>query len=147
MRWGIATPPKQSRKEAAEQAAEQQRKDDESSLRQDIRDAVQVAWLAGNPLNRAGIKAAMHRKGSDVVACIENLLNERWLMEVQVPAKVRIVNSKAAFFVNLSTQEHEAVLAGGSLPAEKLAIPASWKKQEIPPVPAPENDSKENSHE
>jgi RecA-family ATPase len=84
LRWGIAEPAQQSRKEAAEQAAEQQRKDDEASLRQDIRDAVEVAWLAGNPLNRAGVKAKVRRKTSDVVAMLENLLSERWLFEVTV---------------------------------------------------------------
>lgn len=147
LRWGIAAPAQQSRKEAAEQAAEQQRKEDETSLRQDIRDAVEVAWLAGNPLNRAGVKAKVRRKTSDVVAMLENLLSERWLFEVTVPAKVRIVNSKAAFLVNLTTEEHEAVLDGGGLPDAKQVIPASWQKEPIPLVPAPESEAVEVDHE
>ncbi|MBK9441304.1 MAG: AAA family ATPase [Comamonadaceae bacterium] len=106
MRWGIAAPAKQSRKDASEQAAEQQRKDDEATLRQDIRDAVQVAWVAGNPLNREGIKSKLNRKAQTVLATVENLLHERWLHEVFVPAKERLHPRKSAFFVNLSTEEH-----------------------------------------
>jgi len=146
LRWGIAAPANQSRKEAAGQAAEQQRKNDEASLRQDVRDAVQVAWLTGNPLNRAGVKAKVRRKAADVVAMLENLLNERWLFEVTVPAKVRIVNSKGAFLVSLTTDEHDAVLSDGALPANKLEIPASWQKQAIPLVPAPDSDVGEVDH-
>jgi hypothetical protein len=135
LRWGIARPPQQTRQQAAEQATEQQQDKDDAELRQAVRDAVEVAWLAGNPLNRAGIKANLHRKGSDVVACIENLLSERWLHEVDVPAKVRIHNNKRMFLVNLTTEQHEAVLSGGGLPADKLVIPASWQKPSIPSVP------------
>jgi RecA-family ATPase len=146
LRWGITAPAQQSRKEAAERAAEQQRKEDEASLRQDIRDAVEVAWQTGNPLNRAGVKAKVRRKASDVVAMLENLLNDRWLYEVTVPAAIRAVNSKAAFLVNLTTIEHEALIAGAGLPAEKLEIPASWQKQAIPLVPAPDSEVGEVDH-
>lgn len=146
LRWGITAPAQQSRKEAAERAAEQQRKEDEASLRQDIRDAVEVAWQTGNPLNRAGVKAKVRRKASDVVAMLENLLNDRWLYEVTVPAAIRAVNSKAAFLVNLTTIEHEAIIAGAGLPAEKLEIPASWQKQAIPLVPAPDSEVGEVDH-
>ncbi|MDD5001774.1 AAA family ATPase [Rhodoferax sp.] len=146
LRWGIAAPAQQSRKEAAEQAAEQRRKEDEATMRQDIRGAVQVAWMAGNPLNRAGVKAKVRSKTSDVVATLENLLSERWLHEVTVPAKERTNNSKAAYLVNLTTEEHEAVIADGGLPADKLVIPASWQKQAIPVVPAPGGDAVEVNH-
>jgi RecA-family ATPase len=146
LRWGIAAPANQSRKEAAEQATEQQRKEDEASLRQDIRDAIQLAWVAGNPLNRAGVKAKVRRKASDVVAMLENLLNERWLFEVTIPAKDRTNNSKSAYLVNLSTKEHEAILSDGALPADKLEIPASWKKQAMPVVPAPNSEAGEIDH-
>lgn len=135
LRWGIAGPAQQSRKEAAEQAAEQQRKEDETSLRQDIRDAVQVAWIAGNPLNREGIKAKCKRKHSEAIACLEGLLSEQWLYEVFVPAKERLHPRKSAFFVNLTTEEHEAVLSGAGLPAAKLVIPTSWKKAPISIMP------------
>lgn len=135
LRWGIAAPAQTSRKEAAEQAAEQQRKEDEASLRNDIRDAVEVAWLAGNPLNREGIKAKSKRKHSEAITCLETLLSEQWLHEVFVPAKERLHPRKSAFFVNLTTEEHEAVLSGGGLPADKLAIPASWRKAPVSIMP------------
>ena len=147
LRWGIAAPAKQSRKEVAEQAAEQLRKENDSNLRQDIRDAVEVAWLSGNPLNRAGVKAKVRRQTKDVVAMLENLLSERWLHEVPVPAKDRINNSKSSFFVNLTTVEHEAVLSGAGIPDVKLVIPASWLKQVFPVVLAPESEPGEVEHD
>ena len=135
MLWGIASPTQQSRKETSEQAAELARKEEAATLRKDIRDAIELGWQLGNPLNRAGVKAKMHRKASEVVATIENLLNERWIHEVPVPPKERTNNSKSAFLVCLTTEEHDAVLQGKSLPAEKLLIPKSWRKTPIPVVP------------
>lgn len=146
MRWGIAAPPEQSRKEAAEQAAEQQRKADEAALRDEVREAVATAWTLGNPLNRAGVKAKVRRKAQVVKDMIEVLLSERWLHEVHVPAKVRVISSKAAFLVDLTTEEHEAVLSGAALPAAKLVIPESWQKQAIPLVPEPMGEAEDAGH-
>ncbi len=146
LRWGIAAPPQQSRREASEQAAEQQRREAETSLRQDIRDAVDVAWATGNPLNRAGVKAKVRRKAADVVTMIENLLSERWLYEVSVPSKLRTNNKRSAFLVNLTTEEHEALLVSGELPSAKLEVPSSWQKPPIPSVPAPKTEMLEVDH-
>jgi hypothetical protein len=146
MRWGTAAPTQTSRKDAAEQAAKEQCKVDDANLRQDIRDAVEVAWLTRNPLNRTGIKTKIRHKASDVGAMLENLLNERWLYEVTVPTKERTNNNRSTFLVNLTTEEHEAVLSGGGLPAAKLVIPVSWRKPAIPFVPAPESESAGGDH-
>lgn len=135
MRWGIPTPPTQSRQQVQEQAKEQVQKADAAALRQEIRDAVATAWNLGNPLNRAGVKAKVQRKTAQVVAAMENLLSERWLYEVAVPAKVRAHPSRSTFLVDFTTQEHEALVIDGVLPELKLVIPDSWKKQAIPPVP------------
>jgi hypothetical protein len=135
MRWGIASPPTQSRREASEQAQEQEKREDAATLRQEIRDAVATAWELGNPLNRAGVKAKIQRKASVVVAMLENLLSDRWLYEVAVPAKIRAHPSRSAFLVNFSTEEHDALELAGVLPEHKLAVPESWKKPAIPPVP------------
>ncbi len=70
-----------------------------------------------------------------MITCLETLLHERWLHEVFVPAKERLHPRKSAFFVNLTTEEHEAVVAGGALPADKLVIPASWKKAPVSIMP------------
>lgn len=142
LRWGIAAPPQQTRKEAAENAADKQRQEDEASLRQEIRDAVDLAWIAGNPLNREAVKAKIKRKRADVAAMTENLLSERWLYEVAVPAKQRTNSNRAAFLVGFTTEEHEALLADGSLPVDKLVIPKSWCKPTIPSVPEAEDASK-----
>ena len=60
-----------------------------------------------------------------------------------MPAKERLRPRKSGFFVNLTTEEHEAVLVGGGLPADKLVIPASWKKAPDSIIPAPEGDAME----
>lgn len=137
LRWATLAPPEQSRTEAATEAKEQARKDAVAELRQEVRDAVETAWALGHPLNREGIKAKVPRKRNDVSDTIENLLSERWLVEVQVPAKERVNSRKAAFLVGLTTAEHDAVAAGDAVPAEKLCIPASWRKEEqILPIPS-----------
>lgn len=137
LRWGVAVPPEMSRKEAAQQAREQARKDANAEMRMAVLDAVQVAWQAGNPLSKTGAKAAVPHKAQEVATCIERLLAEQWLVEVDVPLKERKVNSKKAFLVALTPPEHDAVtLAGEPIPAAKLVIPPTWRKQ-IPPVPEP----------
>jgi RecA-family ATPase len=146
MRWGVAAPAEMSRKEAAEQAAEQQHKEDAATLRQDIRDAVETAWQTGNPLNRAGVLANLNRKRQTVSMVIENLLSERWLYEVPVPAKIRIVNSKAAYLVSFTTLEHDALVRGDGLPSAKMVIPASWQKPSIPLVPEVDGEAVEVDH-
>jgi RecA-family ATPase len=146
MRWGVAAPAEMTRKEAAEQAAEQQHKEDAATLRQDIRDAIETAWQTGNPLNRAGVLAKLNRKRQTVSTVIENLLSERWLYEVPVPAKIRIVNSKAAYLVNFTTLEHEALVRGDGLPSAKMVIPASWQKASIPLVPEVDGEAVEVDH-
>lgn len=135
LRWGIAAPASQSCKEATQQALEQQRKEDQAQLRHDIFHTVGAAWVMGNPLNREGVKAKVNRNRQTVTNMIENLLSERWLHEVTVPQKLRVKNSKKTYLVCLSTEEHDAILAGADLPAAYLVTPASWQKKVISSVP------------
>lgn len=134
LRWAIAQPQEGCRQERMEQVRQEQQRDDEAALRQEIRDAVQIAWQEGHPLNRAGVKAKVRRKAADVVACIERLLAESWLQEIHVPRSERKHPSRADFLVNLDTPEREAARRGEPLPLAKSAIPESWKKAN-PPVP------------
>ncbi len=129
LRWGIPRPPEQSRQEAKEKAQEQARKQSDAELRQAVRDAVQMAWQAGFPLTREATKAKVPRKSSDVARTVEALLAERWLVEVPIPSRLRSNPRRASFLVNLSTEEHEAVLRGEPAPEAKLAIPASMTKE------------------
>lgn len=135
LRWATLAAPEQSRREVAAEAQEEARKADAAELRQSLRDAVQIAWQTGNPLNREGLKAKVSRKRQDVSDCIENLVSERWLIEVAIPAKERTHPRRSSYLVNLSTEEHEAVLRGEPIPADKLAVPASWRKEVISSVP------------
>lgn len=146
VRWGIAKPPSMSRKEASKQATEAAQKADEGELRQSIRDAVDTAWMAGNPLNRTGLRAMIKRNHETVNDTIENLLTEQWMYEVHVPAKERIHPKKSLYLVNFSTVEHEAILAGNGLPDVKLIVPESWRKTPISSVPAKNDEcSKDDS--
>jgi len=147
MIWGIATPSNKSRKEAVKEAKENALKEDASELRQAVREAVQIAWQTGNPLNRSGVKAKVQRNGQIVGRTIENLLSEQWLYEVDVPAKIRAVNSKKAFLINLTTVEHDIVMSSGVLPAAKLVILASWQKSVVSLVPARDSKPIEFDHE
>ena len=136
LRWGVAAPPEQSRKEAQQQAQEQDRKKDTAALRDEIRDVVDIAWQTGFPLNREGVKAKVKRNRSEVSACVVNLLSERWLCEVTVPAKERTNPKRAAFLANMTTEEHEAVKRGEGWPQAKQVVPASWRKPAAPSVSA-----------
>lgn len=130
LRWGIPTPPKLSRQKVQEVAAEAAREKAEAELRHAVRDAVQLAWRSGFPLNREGIKAKVKRKAAEVTRIVEGLLAERWLVEVPIPSLVRSNPKRASFFVNLTIEEHSAVLQGEPVPAAKLEIPLSMRKAE-----------------
>ena len=147
MIWGITTPSNKSRKEAVREAKESALKLEAAELRDAIRDAVEVAWQTGSPLNRSGVRAKLSRNAQTVGTTIENLLSERWLYEVDVPAKIRAVNSKKAFLINLTTIEHDIVMSSGVLPATKLVIPASWQKPVVSLVPARDSKPIEFDHE
>ena len=143
LRWAIATPPEQSRKEAQEQAQEAARKADAAALRDEVREVIEVAWLGGFPLNREGVKAKVRRNRNEVTDTIENLLAERWLHEVVIPPKERTNPKRGAFLVNLTTIEHEAAIRGEGLPPAKLLVPESWRKPAAPSVsePAPQDEA------
>ncbi len=135
LRWGITSPPEQSRKEAQEQAQEAARNGDAAALRGEVRGAIHTAWLGGFPLNREGVKAIVKRNRAEVTDTIESLLAERWLHEVAIPAKERTNPKRAAFLVNLTTEEHEAAVRGEGMPPAKVEVPASWRKPVAPSVP------------
>lgn len=128
LRWNTVHPPERSRREAANEALEASRKVDEGNLRDEIREAVQVAWQLGNPINREAVKAKVRRNRNTVASCIEQLLAEMWLYEVMVPPRERANPKRASFLVNLTTEEHEAALRTGAPPADKLKVPDSWRK-------------------
>jgi hypothetical protein len=132
MRWNTAAPALQSRKEAVAIAKEAEKKEDLEDLRDEVRTAIEVAWMLGNPLNREGVKAKLRRKKDTVATTIESLLSELWLYEVPVPLKLRTNPKRSSFLVSLTTTEHEAFVGSGVPPPEKLEIPQAWRKPEIP---------------
>lgn len=134
LRWAIVRPADQSRAELRQQAQEAAERDRRGDIRQAIFDAVQIAWQAGNPLSKTGVKTTVRdfNKG-DIWTEVEALIAEGWLYEVEVPQKQRI-GSKARFLVKLDTPEHDDFMRSGIVPEAKLVIPQSWKRPSKPPV-------------
>lgn len=126
--WGIAKPPQASRKDQAALAAGQARARAEIELREAIVAAVTTAWVQGNPLNRAGVKAVTSGNASAKVQCIERLLAERRLHEVFIQSGERVHPRRDSFLVPLTEDERNAVRRGEPLPESKLAVPATWRK-------------------
>lgn len=144
LRWGILTPPDMSRQEARQEAQKVAKKERRGDMRESVLDAVQVAWQAGNPLSKTGVKTTVRDfKKSDIWTEVEALIAEGWLHEVEVPQRWRI-GSKARFLIRLDTPEHDDFMRSGSVPASKLVIPDSWKKPSKPPVPEFEVENTEN---
>jgi hypothetical protein len=131
LRWGVAVPPEQSRKEAQAEAKEAARKAEEASLREEIRNLIEAESLTGCPVNRAGVKDRIKRRGETVLACLGSLLSEQWVIEVPVPPKERTNPNRGAFLVNLTPEERLAARKGDGLPPHKLKIPASWRKPAV----------------
>lgn len=136
--WSTVHPAVMSRMDAAAVSKAERAVQAEIDLRDEVLTTVGRAQDEGHPLNRAGIKSTVKRQNKAVHDCIEALLADRWLIEVEVPAKLRIATSKRAFIVRLSEAEHEAVKAGAPSPEHLLEVPKSWRKPEPAPVPAPE---------
>lgn len=147
LRWGILTPPDMSRQEARQEAQKVAEKERRGDMREAVLDAVQVAWQAGNPINKTGVKGKVEGfKKDDIGQEVEALLAEGWLHEVEVPSKQRINSNKARFLVKLDTPEHDDFMRSGIVPATKLVIPQSWRKAEIPSDPEVEAENAEKPH-
>jgi hypothetical protein len=117
-------------------------------MREAILDAVQVAFQAGNPLSKNGIKGTVRGfRSPDVAQEVEALLAEGWLHEVEVPSKQRINNAKARFLVKLDAPEHDEFRQSGKLPPSIFEVPASWRKPEIPLGPEAEAEDDEKTPE
>lgn len=144
LRWGILTPMEQGRTEAREQAQEAAKALCLQAMRQNILDAVEVAWTSGNPISKTGLKSRVPGKGAEVGKQVESLLSEGWLHEVEVPSGQRLNNRKSHFLIRLDTPEHDEFMSSGTVPADKWKVPQSWKKPEIPFVPESEPEQPEN---
>ena len=128
LRWGIVRPMEQTRAELREQAQEAAERERRGDMRQAILDAVEAAWLAGEPINRTGLRNRVGLKAADVGQEVEALLSEGWLREVEVPRAQRTNVKRDRFLVKLDTSEHDEFMRSGTVPEAKKAIPQSWRK-------------------
>lgn len=151
LRWASVHPMETSRKELKEQNREAEGRQRDIELRQAVMDAVDTAWRTGKPLSKTDVKDRVTGFGNTAkAAMVGALVSEGWLQEREVPASMRANNSRKAFLVRLSTEEHEAWERSGVIPEAKRVIPPSWRKPEIPPVlsqdDAPKKSEADSSH-
>lgn len=128
LRWGIVRPMEQTRAELREQAQEAAERERRGDMRQAIVGAVEAAWLAGDPVNRTGLRSRVGLKAADVGQEVEALLSEGWLYEVEVPKAQRTNIKRDRFLVKLDTLEHDEFIRSGTVPEAKKAIPKGWRK-------------------
>jgi hypothetical protein len=132
LRWGWPEPPRQTRAEAAEQARADEAAAARTAMRSAILDAVESAERAGKPLSRREARQAACGRTTEAGECVAILGDDLWLWPVQVPSAIRANPARAEFLVRLNDAERRAVLGGQALPAERLAVPASWRKPLVP---------------
>jgi hypothetical protein len=128
LRWAIASPGLRTRAQAKANAQETARASADAELREEILEAVTVAWLNKEPLNKAAVRGLVKRGTATVVSTIEALLASNHLYEVQVPLNERAIKTRGAFLVSLNDQEREELTQSGEVPEAKQEIPPSWKK-------------------
>lgn len=138
LRWSIATPAEQDRKQRQEQAQADRVERDREAMRQSILDAVQAAYDEGQRLNRNGVCAQIQGRKQNALDAINALLSEGWLFEVEIPRNERLNSKRPNFLVVLTPEERTEYLKSGAVPEAKQIIPASWKKQ-----PEPEQEAGE----
>lgn len=138
LRWSIATPAEQGRKQRQEQAQADRAERDREAMHQSILDAVQAAYDEGQRLNRNGVCAQTQGRKQNTLDAINALLSEGWLFEVEIPRSERLNSKRPNFLVALTPEERAEYLKNGAVPEAKQIIPASWKKQ-----PEPEQEAGE----
>jgi len=143
LRWNETRPAQLARGERVQQAREDVQREHEADLREAIMKDVRDACQAGNPLNREGIKAKVPRRNENVAACIEQLIHEQWLWEVDVPPALRVNQRRKSFFVCLTTPEHDVVLRGEEVSPDIFVIPKTWGKTSSCAIPKTERDDRE----
>lgn len=129
LRWAVAAPPEGGSKAARqEQIKAEAVERDRGVLRAQILQVMRDAFESGERYNRAGVKDKISGSGQAITNAIAGLLNDGWLFEVEVPKGEQLKN-KPTFLVALDETEREVFTATGEIPAYKLTIPPSWKKQ------------------
>lgn len=89
----------------------------ETRIRGDILDAVESAWTRGLPLSRNTCRRLIVGKSASVVACIDELIQERWLLEIGFPEALRINNNQRHALVRLTPFEREKLINSDVFPS------------------------------
>jgi hypothetical protein len=100
----------------------------QASRRSQVLQIAKEAQAKGEPVSKSQLRALMKGNARAAGTLIDTLLAESWLITVNVPSHLRVNPARSAFLVALEADEREAYLANGDLPAEKVRIPASYRK-------------------
>ena len=130
VRWGITRPIEKNRAEARQEAQEATRKAEEWESRGAMIEAVLTAQAIGHPLSRTSLKSKSGMKATEAIGLIQQLMDEGWIHEIDVPTKRRLNAKKASFLVALTTEQHDRWMAKHEFPPELSIIPPSWCKAE-----------------
>lgn len=130
VRWGVTRPIEKNRAEARQEAQEATRKAEERESRGAMIDAVLTAQAIGHPLSRTSLKSKSGMKATEAIGLIQQLMDEGWIHEIDVPTKRRLNAKKASFLVALTTEQHDRWMAKHEFPPELSIIPPSWCKAE-----------------
>jgi len=143
LRWAIATPGLQTRAQAKAVDLETSKSENDHFTSIEIIDAVRQAYEDNTPLNRASLKGKVNRKAESVIRCVDKLLADGRLYEVEVPKSMRVHPKKSSYLLVLTDDEQAQFKKTGTIPALKLEIPPSWKREpvkSISSVPGVETD-------
>ncbi len=124
------------RKKAQAQQAERQEDEDKAALRVQIFGLIEQAFSVGVPLNRSSLSAACKGyRNIKIVQMVDQLVDEYWLLEVEVPKNLRIHPKRSHFLVTLKDHERRDLMERGVIPVDKVKVPSSFRIPEISSIP------------
>lgn len=132
------------RKERKAEEKKAQEADEEKQMRSAILDRAR-AWRSRDvALNRTALCGLTGKQKKTAVACIDKLICEDWLVEIEIPQHVRKNSNQKSYIIGLTPQERDAYKKDNTLPAEAYKPPTAFTKPKVvpdPSVPDPQPDA------
>lgn len=132
LRWAVARPQGKTRQEINTEAEEAAKRKQEHAKKLEIMELISQAEASGEPLNATGVADEIGGNSKAVKDLIRDVIESGWVIEIPVPQAMRTHPRKSKFLVGLTMGERDQYLADGTIPAGKLEIPDTWKKQPRP---------------
>lgn len=121
-----------------ERAKEKQERQEEANssrnkeMRSQALDLAEKHRREGNPVSASSLRALMSGNNTACGTVIEQLKQERWLVDVLIPTKLRRNPAKSSFLIALTDEERREYMRSSALPKAKAEIPRSWLKEDAP---------------